>query len=29
MNTTLITAEQLMALQSGEARLMVFDCTST
>ncbi len=27
MNTTLITAEQLMALQSGEARLMVFDCT--
>lgn len=27
MYTTLITAEQLMALQSGDARLMVFDCT--
>lgn len=27
MYTTLITAEQLKALQSGDARLMVFDCT--
>jgi thiosulfate/3-mercaptopyruvate sulfurtransferase len=27
MYTTLITAEQLMALQAAKARLMVFDCT--
>jgi thiosulfate/3-mercaptopyruvate sulfurtransferase len=27
MHTTLISARQLMALQSGDARLMVFDCT--
>jgi thiosulfate/3-mercaptopyruvate sulfurtransferase len=27
MYTTLISAEQLMALQSGDTRLMVFDCT--
>jgi thiosulfate/3-mercaptopyruvate sulfurtransferase len=28
MYTTLITAEQLLALQAAKARLMVFDCTS-